>query len=102
MYIENISAHELTKYIYDENYEIIDLRDYYEYQESHVTGAVHIDVEQIISGHIEMITKRNLILYCDRGGESIRMSRILAEHGYRVKNVIGGFAEISRRSDLLK
>lgn len=101
MYIENISAKELRKYIYDRNYEIIDLRNFSEYQQSHVMNAVHLASEDIISGNLKKITTENVILYCDRGGESIRMARILASRGYQVKNVIGGFHEIKIYVDLL-
>lgn len=101
MYIENISAKELRQYIYDRNYEIIDLRDFAEYQRAHVLNAIHISSEDIFSGHLEKTTKKNVILYCDRGGESIRAARILASNGYTVKNVIGGFREIKIYADLL-
>lgn len=102
MYIENISAKELRQYIYDRNYEIIDLRDIMEYQRAHVINAVHIASGDIFSEHLEKITKKSVILYCDRGGESIRIARILASKGYDVKNVIGGFHEIRIYTDLLK
>ncbi len=95
MYIENISAKELRQYIYDRKYEIIDLRDLAEYKQAHVVNSVHIASEDIFSEHLEKI------LYCDRGGESIRIARILASKGYDVKNVIGGFYEIRIYADIL-
>jgi len=102
MYIENISAKELRQYIYDRDYEIIDLRDLAGYQQAHVINSIHIASEDIFSGYLEKITKRSVILYCDRGGESIRAARILASKGYHVKNVIGGFHEIKIYADLLE
>lgn len=101
MYIENISAKELRQYIYDRKYEIIDLRDLAEYKQAHVVNSVHIASGDIFSEHLEKITKKNVILYCDRGGESIRIARILASKGYDVKNVIGGFYEIRIYADIL-
>ncbi len=49
MYIENISAKELRQYIYDRKYEIIDLRNFAEYQQAHVVNSVHIASEDIFS-----------------------------------------------------
>lgn len=101
MYIENISARELRQYVYDRRYQIIDLRDYSEFQRSHVINAVHISSDNIISGNLEKITKKSIVLYCDRGGESIRMAKILASKGYEIKNVIGGFFEIKNFADII-
>lgn len=101
MYVENISAVELKKFVYDRRYEIIDLRDFGEYRRSHVINAIHLDSEEIISGYLGKISKKKVILYCERGGESIRMARILAQNGYEVKNVIGGFGEIKKNVDIL-
>lgn len=101
MYIENISARDLRQYVNDSRYEIIDLRDFREFRRSHVINAVHLDSDNIISGDLSKITKRSVILYCDRGGESIRMAKILASRGYDVKNVIGGFFEIKNFTDII-
>jgi len=34
---------------------------------------------------------KTLVLYCDRGGASLRVARQLAKFGYRTRSVIGGF-----------
>lgn len=101
MYIENISAGELKQFIYNNQYEIIDVRDFYEFAQSHVINAVHVNSGNIMSGNLKKITKKNVIVYCDRGGESLRMAKILSGRGYSVINVIGGFNEIKNYADLI-
>ena len=90
MYIENISAKELRQYIYDRKYEIIDLRDLAQYRQAHVVNSVHIASEDIFSEHLEKVTKKSVILYCDRGNLSMQAARELQEHGYRAISVVGG------------
>lgn len=96
MYIENISAYELKTYLFDKRYQIIDFRDFREYQKSHIKNAIHMDSHEVMSGNLDKIYKNKLVLYCERGGESMRMSQILAGKGYEVKNVIGGFHELKK------
>lgn len=94
--IENITAEDALAYLGDMRYLWVDLRDEEEYRQGHVRNAIHIDVSELIAGHFEKITRRDVILYCTRGGESIRMARILSMEGYRVKNIIGGYREIRK------
>lgn len=101
MNIENISVRELSAYIQDDHYLIIDLRDYWEYSKAHVIHAIQMEPYDIISGNLDRITKSGVILYCSRGGESVRMAKILADKGYHVKNVIGGFREIKENPELI-
>lgn len=101
MYLENIAAWELKDYLEDASYQIIDLRNNQEYRKSHMRYAVNISAEEILTGHFDKISGKKLILYCGRGGESMKIGRILAGKGYRIKNVIGGFREIQKFGNLL-
>lgn len=101
MYLENIAAWELKNYLEDGSYQIIDLRNDRDYGRAHVRYAVHISPEEILTGHLEKISRKKLILYCGRGGESMKIGRILAGRGYVVKSVTGGFQEIQKFGNLL-
>ena len=102
MYIENISAAQLKEFVFDDRYKIIELREFSKYQREHVINAIHVSTEDITNGRMGHIRQRRVILYCDRGGESIRMARILAEDGYLVKNVIGGYREIKKIREIIE
>ena len=101
MQLENISAKELVALISNQAYQIIDLRNVSEFHKQHVKNAVQIDSKDILSNHLEKIHKRYLIVYCARGGESMRVARQLSLKGYYVKNVIGGFYEIKNYQNIL-
>lgn len=101
MQLENISARELVALVDDTRYQIIDLRGISEYHKRHVKHAVQIDSKDILSNRLEKIHKRDLIVYCARGGESMRVARQLGLKGYHVKNVIGGFYEIKNYQNIL-
>jgi rhodanese-related sulfurtransferase len=100
--MKNISAEELSWYMNHPEYEIIDVRSYQDYRRAHVKHAVHIDSSEIEKGRMEKIRKQKLVLYCDRGGESLRMAKILSEKGFFVWNVIGGFYEIKNYPQLVE
>ena len=41
---------------------------------------------------------RKLILYCDHGGGSMQMARMLGEQGYHVASVVGGYEAMKKIS----
>lgn len=87
--IETISAKEIDRYIYDQEYLIIDVRQPSEYRKLHIRGAVCIPQEYLLQ-RMKGIGDSVPILYCDRGGLSMQAARELQEHGYRAISVVGG------------
>lgn len=90
MCFETIAAKSLESYMKTNRYILVDLRDYYEYRNGHIPGAVHIPYEEL-EGHTARLSKSNkYILYCDRGNVSMLLARELCEQGYTVLNIYGG------------
>lgn len=100
--VETISPQEVRYFIGKENYQIIDLRSRQEYEHSHIKGADNISGERILAGDLSGIKKNRVILYCDRGGMSMRVANVLTKKGYEVKNVVGGYQQIKYFSDMIK
>ena len=87
MYIENISAAQLKEFVFDDRYKIIDLREFSKYQREHVIDAIHVSTEDITNGRMGHIRQRRVILYCDRGGESIRKTYNLMRKQNILENI---------------
>ena len=68
-----------------------------EYRVSHVKGAENVSYQKIEEGHI-FPKNKILVLYCDRGGASLKAAKLLGAKGYRTRSVIGGFAAYRGRN----
>ena len=84
-----VSAKEVDLYAFKNEYVIIDIRSPKEFRERHIKGAVCIPYERLIS-QAYLLRHRTLILYCDRGGLSLKAANELNELGYTAKSVVGG------------
>lgn len=95
--VETISAKMLDYYVDRQDAVIIDLRDEEEFLAGHVRGAVNVP-------YGEMEEKRDfpqgkiLVLYCERGGASLKAAKLLARKGYETRSVIGGFTAYRGRN----
>lgn len=84
-----VSAKEVNRYAFKNEYVIIDIRSPQEFREKHIKGAVCIPYERLFQ-QVQLLKKRTLILYCDRGGLSLKAANELNEKGYDAKSVVGG------------
>lgn len=84
-----VSAKEVNRYAFKNEYVIIDIRSPKEFREKHMKGAVCIPYERLFQ-QVHLLKDRTLILYCDRGGLSLKAANELQEMGYHAKSVVGG------------
>ena len=89
MGFETISPKEVERYLFRNEYIVIDIRGPKEYRRKHLKGAVSIPYERLRE-QAELLRHRELVLYCERGATSMKAARELSELGYRVKSMIGG------------
>ena len=75
---------------------VIDIRDRNESE--HRPGAVSYPYDQLERGTARLPKNRKLILYCDHGGGSMQMARMLGEQGYHVASVVGGYEAMKKIS----
>lgn len=86
--IETISASELECYIGNNKFVIIDVRNKEDYKKKHIYGAINIEAEDIINSKLSH--DKIIILYCERGANSLMAASRLSKAGYKVKSVVGG------------
>lgn len=78
------------------DYIVIDTREPFEYNQSHVDGAVNISTMEFMSGTLpqqlqDVPKDTKLILYCRTGQRSNTCSMILKQFGFT--NIINGISE---------
>jgi NADPH-dependent 2,4-dienoyl-CoA reductase/sulfur reductase-like enzyme/rhodanese-related sulfurtransferase len=70
---------------------ILDVRDPAEFAAGHIEGAINLPLPQIRGRMSELPRDRQLLVYCGIGQRSYYALRLLLQHGFRVKNLPGGF-----------
>jgi phage shock protein E len=68
-------------------YLVIDTREPFEFQQSHIEGAINIPPQEFLSGEIpdklqNVDKNKPIILYCRSGQRSNTCSMILRQHGF--------------------
>lgn len=69
---------------------LVDVRDPDEFEEGHINGAINIPLHELRSRLGELPRDRELWVYCRVGQRGYYATRLLAQHGFRVKNLPGG------------
>ena len=105
--IRILPSKQLKEYLGRRDVLIFDLRDKKDYDAEHIPGAVWIDID-LLEKDIRRILSRSyvtnedreifnkkgirlIILYCDKGNQSIVDTRDLVKLGYPVVSLNGGF-----------
>ena len=98
--IENIAAYNLDSFIekYGDRLIIWDVRSELEYVQGHIIRARNVPYERVINALKSLKNDKIVLVYCSRGGRSIRVAKILFLKGYRVVNVVGGIKEYNGKN----
>ncbi len=70
---------------------VLDVRNDDEYAAGHITGAVHIPLDELRRRLGELPHGRDIITCCRVGHRSYYATRILRQHGLGVRNLSGGY-----------
>lgn len=84
---------------------ILDVRTPSEYREGHLKNAVNIPLDMLRSRLAELPHDREIWTHCFVGQRSYYAARILQQHGFKVRNLSGGFLlypAVERFKHLLK
>lgn len=96
-HIEVISAGDLHEMI-DENasFILLDVRAPLEFEDSHIEGAVNIQVSDLRTRYGEIDREKPVVVMCSSGNRSSLGASILKQHGFeRVMNLAGGMSGYS-------
>lgn len=70
---------------------LLDVRSPLEFANGHIDGAINIPVDELRNRINEIDQSKEIWVYCQVGLRGYTASRILAQLGYRVKNLTGGY-----------
>ena len=70
---------------------ILDVRTEPEWILGHIPGALHIPNTELRERMGELSKSKEWVLYCSVGRRAYVMERMLKQHGYRVRNLSGGW-----------
>ena len=87
---ENIDFRALNDAI-QKGAQLIDVRTDMEYQNGHLDNAINIPLDSLRSRLQEIDKDKEIIVYCQVGLRGYYAERILKQHGYKVRNLSGGY-----------
>lgn len=98
--IKNIAAYNLDMFINQNASKIVilDVRSEKEYKEGHIKGAINIPFDRLVKELKNINNDKIVLVYCSRGGRSMRVAKILYYKGYKVFNVVGGIKEYNGKN----
>ena len=70
---------------------LVDVRSVIEHQNGHIPGSLHIPVDELRERMHELDPNKEIWVYCQVGLRGYTAARILQQHGYRVRNLTGGY-----------
>ena len=70
---------------------VVDVREPDEFARGHVPGALNLPLSQLRTRYRELPADRDLWICCAVGQRAYYVTRFLAQHGYRVRNLSGGY-----------
>jgi rhodanese-related sulfurtransferase len=70
---------------------ILDVRNPEEYQAGNIPGSLNIPLGQLRKRLGELPKDREIIVHCQTGQRSYFAARILAQHGFIVRNLTGSY-----------
>jgi rhodanese-related sulfurtransferase len=95
----SVTVSELDDFIEGKNPVIVDVRDVFSWQKSHVKGALHLPLE-VLPQHINNISKgRPVLVYDETGKKGHQALRTLVGAGFNdVTNISGGHTSLQRQA----
>lgn len=70
---------------------LLDVREPAEFVSGHIPGAVNIPLSQLRRRYAELPQGREIWIYCGVGQRAYFATRLMAMHGYRTRNLSGGY-----------
>ena len=87
-----VSAVEAVRLV-EEGALVIDVRRSFEWNRVHIPGAVHMPLEALPEGCLDLPEDRLLITFCTGGIRSAGAANLLVENGFEAVNMSGGLIQ---------
>jgi rhodanese-related sulfurtransferase len=70
---------------------LVDVREVKEFEKGHLDSAVNIPLSKLRERMGEIPKENQILAYCQVGQRSYYATRILSQHGFKVKSITGGY-----------
>ena len=70
---------------------LVDVREPEEFARGHIDGAINLPLSQMRQRYAELPLDQAVLVYCGVGQRAYFATRFLLQHGYRARNLSGGF-----------
>lgn len=95
----SVTAAELDSYVQAKNPLVIDVRDIFAFEKSHVQAAIHIPLELLSQKLNALPQNRSIVVYDEYGKKGHQALRTLAGAGFTdVVNISGGYTSLQRQA----
>ncbi|MGQ7869553.1 FAD-dependent oxidoreductase [Sunxiuqinia sp. sy24] len=95
----SVSASELDEFLADKSPVIIDVRDIFAFEKSHIEGAIHIPLELLTQKLDTIPTNRGILVYDETGKKGHQALRTLIGARFtEVTNLSGGHTSLQRQA----
>ncbi len=89
-FVENFRAEELTNFDSSKNI-LLDIRDSLELETGYIQNSINIPLDELRKRLSELDKSKEIWVYCAVGLRGYIAARILMQHGFKVKNLLGGY-----------
>lgn len=89
----DMDVEEFSKYISNDDVQLVDVRTPEEYEEGHIAGSKNINVfdkDFVEEAEKTLDKSKPVAVYCRSGKRSADAAEKLTEHGFKVTNLEGG------------
>lgn len=70
---------------------LVDVRSEHEHQNGHIPDSINLPVDELRDRLSELNREKEIWVYCQVGLRGYTSARILQQHGYKVRNLTGGY-----------
>ncbi len=70
---------------------LLDVREPDEFVRGHIAQAINLPLSQLRSRYVDLAKDRDIWIYCAVGQRAYFAARFLTQHGYRSRNLSGGY-----------
>ena len=91
--MSELNPREVAEKLTDERWQLVDVREAYEYDAGHIDGTRHIELARLTAEAETIDRDRPVIFYCRTGARSGMATQAFRASGWDAYNMSGGLVE---------
>lgn len=93
----HVELKDLKEKIENDEALLVDIREDFEWNEGHISGAIHLPLSKIMAGTLpEVVYSQTLYLYCNSGQRTLRAAPLLKDFFPEVVPLKWGFKDLAQ------